>query len=91
MEPAEVQACDCSSAMQSPCGEDSNCLNRMLMVECHPGVCPAGERCGNQRFQKRQYPPIRPFRTAEGRGWGLQVTVIWVKFTKAGIYLDKCA
>jgi len=31
----------------------------------------AGERCGNQCFEKRLYPPLIPYRT-ETRGWGLK-------------------
>jgi len=40
-------------------------------VECSPSVCMAGEKCGNQCFEKRQYPPLVPYRT-ETRGWGLK-------------------
>jgi len=43
----------------------------MLLYECHPLVCPAGERCQNQCFSKRQYPEVQIFRTL-ARGWGLQ-------------------
>ena len=41
------------------------------MVECVREVCPAGDRCCNQRFLKRQYPNVYPFKTSE-RGWGLK-------------------
>lgn len=41
------------------------------MVECNPLVCPAGERCNNQLFEKRQYPPLIPYKT-DGCGWGLK-------------------
>lgn len=44
------------------------------MYECHPQVCPAKESCHNQRFQKRQYPDLLPYRT-ESRGWGLKTLV----------------
>lgn len=43
----------------------------MLMFECVREVCGAGDRCGNQRFQKKQYPNICCFKT-EGRGFGLK-------------------
>ncbi|XP_078267758.1 uncharacterized protein LOC144600162 isoform X2 [Rhinoraja longicauda] len=33
-------------------------------------VCPAGEKCQNQCFTKRQYPEVEILRTP-GRGWGL--------------------
>ena len=69
VEPGELQPCDCDRKTENPCGKDSKCLNRMLMLECHPSVCPAPEMCRNMRFQKRQYPPIQVIRS-EGRGWG---------------------
>lgn len=63
-------ACDCKVTMEHPCRSDTECFNRLVMVECHPQVCPAGEKCENQRFQKRLYAPAVPKRT-KGRGWGL--------------------
>ncbi|CAG0881123.1 unnamed protein product [Cyprideis torosa] len=56
----------------NPCGPGGRCLNRMLMIECHPDVCPAGSRCQNQRFVKREYPKLEPFFTGTARGWGLR-------------------
>lgn len=44
------------------------------MYECHPSVCQCGEKCHNQRFQRREYPDCTPFKT-EGRGWGLRTNV----------------
>lgn len=41
------------------------------MFECHPSVCPAGEKCKNQRFEQRKYVDTAMFRTG-GRGWGLK-------------------
>lgn len=43
----------------------------MLMCECHPRLCPAKEKCNNQRFEKTLYPAMVPFLT-KGRGWGLK-------------------
>jgi hypothetical protein len=37
----------------------------------HPAICPAGERCQNQRFVKRIYPKQEPIHTG-ARGWGLR-------------------
>ncbi|KAG7170657.1 histone-lysine N-methyltransferase Nsd1-like [Homarus americanus] len=68
---AAVNRCDCDPYSENPCGSDEKCLNRMLMFECVREVCGAGDRCGNQRFQKRQYPNVCSFRT-ESRGWGLK-------------------
>lgn len=70
---SELPRCDCDSKAQNPCGTD-DCLNRMLKYECHPAMCPAGERCQNQRFVKRQYPRQEPVQT-HGRGWGLRSLV----------------
>ncbi|XP_068201103.1 histone-lysine N-methyltransferase NSD2-like isoform X2 [Palaemon carinicauda] len=66
-----VNRCECDPFSENPCGSDEKCLNRMLMFECVREVCGAGDKCGNQRFQKRQYANVRSFRTDE-RGWGLK-------------------
>nr|XP_028574310.1 histone-lysine N-methyltransferase, H3 lysine-36 and H4 lysine-20 specific isoform X7 [Podarcis muralis] len=68
---SEIPRCNCKPGDENPCGLDSECINRMLLYECHPAVCPAGERCQNQCFTKRQYPEVEIFRTL-ARGWGLQ-------------------
>lgn len=52
------------------CGPSSECLNRLLLTECNPAYCPGGERCDNQRLQRREYPSLDVVRT-ENRGWGL--------------------
>lgn len=46
----------------------------MLLVECSPTSCNAGEKCRNQSFEKREYPPLEPYKT-ESRGWGLRSSV----------------
>ncbi|CAL8272103.1 unnamed protein product [Boreogadus saida] len=69
---SEIPRCNCkASADESPCGVDSECINRMLMYECSPQVCVSGERCQNQAYTKRQYSPVEIFRTL-ARGWGLR-------------------
>jgi hypothetical protein len=65
----EIPRCECTEEMA--CSKDTDCLNRMLMYECHPSLCPSGDKCQNQRFQKRQYPEAVPYKTP-GRGWGLK-------------------
>ncbi|XP_022410598.1 histone-lysine N-methyltransferase NSD2 isoform X4 [Delphinapterus leucas] len=67
---SEIPKCNCKPTDENPCGSDSECLNRMLMFECHPQVCPAGESCQNQCFTKRQYPETKIIKT-DGKGWGL--------------------
>ncbi|XP_028840188.1 histone-lysine N-methyltransferase, H3 lysine-36 and H4 lysine-20 specific [Denticeps clupeoides] len=68
---SEIPRCNCKANDETPCGMDSECINRMLLYECHPQVCPAGERCQNQCFTKRQYSQVEIFRTLT-RGWGLR-------------------
>ncbi|XP_030621396.1 histone-lysine N-methyltransferase, H3 lysine-36 and H4 lysine-20 specific [Chanos chanos] len=68
---SEIPRCNCKASDENPCGIDSECINRMLMYECHPQVCAAGERCQNQCFTKRQYSEVEIFRTLS-RGWGLR-------------------
>lgn len=68
---SEVPRCNCKASDENPCGADSECINRMLMYECHPQVCAAGERCQNQAFTKRQYTTVEIYRTLSC-GWGLR-------------------
>lgn len=67
---SEIPKCNCKPSDERPCSFESECLNRMLLYECHPQVCPAGDRCMNQDFTKRLYPETKIIRTA-GKGWGL--------------------
>ncbi|XP_048368444.1 histone-lysine N-methyltransferase NSD3 isoform X5 [Sphaerodactylus townsendi] len=68
---SEIPRCNCKPTDENPCGLESECLNRMLQYECHPQVCPAGERCQNQCFTKRLYPEAEIIKT-DRRGWGLR-------------------
>ncbi|XP_071883300.1 histone-lysine N-methyltransferase NSD3 isoform X4 [Anas platyrhynchos] len=68
---SEIPRCNCKPSDENPCGLESECLNRMLQYECHPQVCPAGERCQNQCFTKRLYPDAEIIKT-DRRGWGLR-------------------
>ncbi|KAL1773017.1 histone-lysine N-methyltransferase NSD3 isoform X3 [Sigmodon hispidus] len=68
---SEIPRCNCKPADENPCGLESECLNRMSQYECHPQVCPAGNRCQNQCFTKRLYPDAEIIKT-ERRGWGLR-------------------
>ncbi|XP_032662597.1 histone-lysine N-methyltransferase NSD2 isoform X2 [Odontomachus brunneus] len=74
VKPTEVEsivACECDPAWNDPCSPGTDCLNRILLVECSPGICPAGSKCMNQSFVLRKYPAMEPFHTT-GRGWGLK-------------------
>lgn len=64
------KVCECTEKDEDPCGPSSICMNRMLFFECDPAFCRAGEKCQNQRFEKRQYPNMVE-RRIEGKGWGL--------------------
>uniref|UniRef100_A0A8C6UYL9 Histone-lysine N-methyltransferase, H3 lysine-36 specific n=1 Tax=Neogobius melanostomus TaxID=47308 RepID=A0A8C6UYL9_9GOBI len=68
---SEIPRCNCKASDENPCGPDSECINRMLLYECHPQVCVAGEKCQNQAFTKREYTQVEIFRTLS-RGWGLR-------------------
>eukprot|EP00072_Mus_musculus_P066404 XP_017168167.1 PREDICTED: histone-lysine N-methyltransferase NSD3 isoform X2 [Mus musculus] len=68
---SEIPRCNCKPGDENPCGLESQCLNRMSQYECHPQVCPAGDRCQNQCFTKRLYPDAEVIKT-ERRGWGLR-------------------
>lgn len=63
--------CTCKPNSENPCAPGSNCLNRILMIECSPTNCPGGADCQNQDFARRNYPETKPFYTKE-RGWGLK-------------------
>ncbi|CAL8298693.1 unnamed protein product [Arctogadus glacialis] len=67
---SEIPKCNCRPSDERPCGFESECLNRMLLYECHPQVCPNGTLCCNQDFSKRLYPDTKIIKTA-GKGWGL--------------------
>ena len=67
---ADLPRCECNLNMENPCSGETDCINRMLMYECNPAVCQAGDRCCNQRFQRRAYPESRIVKT-ESRGWAL--------------------
>lgn len=66
------QKCDCKPEGKVHCDTD-DCLNRIMMIECDPDICPVGNKCKNQRFKKRQYPVCVPFKT-DDVGWGLRTT-----------------
>ncbi|KAI9298936.1 hypothetical protein K502DRAFT_298764 [Neoconidiobolus thromboides FSU 785] len=58
---------------RSSCDADSNCINRMLMLECKKGVCAGGRHCKNQRFTRKENSPLKLIET-EKKGFGLEAT-----------------
>ncbi|GFS79563.1 histone-lysine N-methyltransferase NSD2 [Nephila pilipes] len=67
----EMLQCSCDPSKENPCGPESDCLNRSMLMECHPDICKAKDLCQNQKFQKRQYVSTKVFKT-ENCGWGLK-------------------
>ncbi|CEP64434.1 histone methyltransferase SET2 LALA0_S11e04016g [Lachancea lanzarotensis] len=68
--------CDCYEdrvdGENRACGEDSDCINRLTLIECVNELCGScGYECQNQRFQRRQYAKISVFRT-EKKGYGVR-------------------
>ncbi|EDQ87845.1 uncharacterized protein MONBRDRAFT_33094 [Monosiga brevicollis MX1] len=66
----EQEICRCDAALN--CADMHSCLNRMMYIECDAKCCNNGKNCRNQRFQRREYPKLIPFKT-EHRGWGLRL------------------
>lgn len=81
---SEIPRCVCKRTDPNPCSPESECLNRMLMYECHPAMCPGGDRCDNQKFQKCDYPETEVFKTHWG-GWGLRTK----QFIKKGDFVNE--
>ena len=78
----EFMECDCAEEyvtdedgerVNAACGENSDCINRLTLIECVNGLCDStcGRNCQNQRFQKRQYADVSVFLT-ERKGYGVR-------------------
>ncbi|WVN89997.1 histone-lysine N-methyltransferase, H3 lysine-36 specific [Cryptococcus depauperatus CBS 7841] len=71
----EMMVCDCTYNKHDPdaepCGPESDCINRALLIECIAGGCRAGKHCHNQRFMKKQYANVEVVLT-EKKGYGLR-------------------
>ncbi|KAL2917327.1 hypothetical protein HK105_202991 [Polyrhizophydium stewartii] len=73
---SDYMICECRydparDPISMACGEDSDCINRELALECSPEDCPTGAACQNRRFQDAVYMPIQVFQT-ERKGLGLR-------------------
>lgn len=66
----EQTSCECKITDDEPCGPNSGCLNRCLVTECHPKLCPAGNKCLNRMFEKRLYSKTE-VKFIGGKGFGL--------------------
>ncbi|KAI9502799.1 hypothetical protein BX070DRAFT_225627 [Coemansia spiralis] len=60
-----------TDSREQACGESSDCINRLVQMECNPLTCPCGSYCLNRRFQKRQYAKVRII-DAGRKGYGMQ-------------------
>lgn len=72
----DFMECDCyeefSDGANHACDEDSDCINRLTLIECVNDLCSTcGDNCQNQRFQKKQYAPIAIFKT-KLKGYGVR-------------------
>lgn len=75
----ESQACECKP--ESGCGDD--CINRMVLSECSPQLCPCGDKCANQKIQKHEWSPgLQKFMT-EDKGWGVRTQ----QAIKSGVFI----
>lgn len=69
----DIMICQCKKVWatdHSSVGCGSECLNRMLNIECVEEYCPSGHRCSNQMFTKREYSKLDVLR-AGAKGFGL--------------------
>ncbi|KAI8883833.1 hypothetical protein K501DRAFT_248988 [Backusella circina FSU 941] len=72
----ESMPCECKYRpdLDNPnaaCGDDNECINRMMFMECMVDDCPCDRYCRNRRFQLRQYARVDVIRT-EKKGFGLR-------------------
>lgn len=67
------EPCHCKPTDADPCGRSSDCINMHLNVECSKGLCPAGDRCQNQKLRNRDYVGLKIVKTVH-RGFGAVCT-----------------
>jgi len=67
----EIVKCLCKPPTDDELACNSNsCINRGTKIECTDYMCSYGDKCANQRFQKKQYPKLE-VRSAGDKGNGL--------------------
>lgn len=76
LSPLVSMECDCSEELDETgnniaCLENSDCINRLTLIECDDDNCNCGENCQNQRFQKHQFADITVFST-DKKGFGIR-------------------
>lgn len=70
---AEIACCECLPRGDEVRCVDASCLNYASRYFCNAVTCKAGAKCHNCNFYKRKSPKMKPFFTADQRGWGLRV------------------
>ena len=65
----DIMVCDCTRGGE-PCNS-SNCMNRLMFVECDPNFCQCGDACCNTRFRNRRYADIGLMEPTGPKGYGL--------------------
>ncbi|CDF40304.1 unnamed protein product [Chondrus crispus] len=80
---SEISCCECTSNGKESCCADAQCLNFASHYFCNVAACKGGEKCTNLAFHKRGSPRMKPFLTADQRGWGLRVE----EHVKAGSFV----
>lgn len=70
----EVSVCVCKPPEDGSEGCGDECLNRCSLVECDPRSCPCGDKCSNQRIQKKQELPGIEVYWTQSRGYGLRTS-----------------
>lgn len=58
----QVHTCMCKVGPDDDAGCGPQCMNRLMYMECYPGACPCGSKCGNRRFQLRQTVAVQTTR-----------------------------
>lgn len=66
----EYTECKCRKDDPAPCSTESDCWNVATQVECDPALCPAKERCQNQKFHRGEQFAFE-IKMTESKGWGL--------------------
>lgn len=80
----EKSLCMCNPALGHTCSEGDGCLNRSCFYECHPGYCPCGDRCTNNKIQRGVFPKTRvEFLGAKGYG------LVAAQDIAAGTYVEE--
>ncbi|KAF8245151.1 hypothetical protein K440DRAFT_556444 [Wilcoxina mikolae CBS 423.85] len=72
---SDTMSCECKDHFvggeNQACDENSDCINRLTLMECINEDCGCASECRNQRFQKCDYANVSVFKT-EKKGYGLR-------------------